>query len=812
MPIARQTSGYLLPFRFLVVLSCIWALPSRAADVTIKVGVYENAPIVYPEDNNVYRGPSVEILEHIARKEGWTLEQVPCHWAECLELLEAGEIDLQVYIALSKERKNLFDFNRVPLMSNWGIIFTSPNVQVTSIFDLEGKKVALMENGIHALALLNLAQKFDISIDTVALAGHREVLRHVESGRADAGVTNRVFGLTQAGNYDVLRTPLVFNPIEIHYATTKGRNPEILAAIDTHLTALKADHNSVYYQSFERVLPSQISPADFRWLWQLLLGVGGVLAIAAGAVVFARQQVRKKTRTLQAATDALRISEENFRSVFEKMPDVFYRANMLGEFTMVSPSCFECFGYTAEELIGKKVSEIYEIPEQRDTILTAIHRANGEPVVVETDIRRKDGRIIAISTKAFAQFDDHGNMLGVEGIARDITGEKAAADVHLRAQKMNAVGQLTGGIAHDFNNILGIVMGNLELIKRVTAENHESSKFIDEAIRGTRRGADITRKLLSFTREETSVTESVSPNVYIQNIEDLIAKSLTVAIKTELRLAGDLWNVKIDPGELEDALLNMALNARDAMPDGGALTIETKNVVVDENHIRHNPSGKTGEFVMIAVSDTGVGMSSEVRSRIFDPFYTTKEEGKGTGLGLSMVYGFVSRSGGYIDVFSEPGKGTRLCLYLPRTVETVSGKPAMIDNSKLPRGTELLLLVDDEVALTDIAAVNLQNLGYKTLTANSGKQALQILEDNPGIELMFCDIIMPGGLDGYQVALRAHDTHPTLKMLLTSGIMKDQGRNAAQDGEYFTRLIGNLVAKPYRRVELATAVRRALDA
>lgn len=795
----------------MLLASFFWADTPSASEVAVKVGVYESAPIVYSRGDNTYGGPSVEILEHIARQEKWVLEFVPCDWAECLERLEKGEIDLQVYIAYSKEREKLFDYNTVPLIRNWGLIYTSPDIQVTSIFDLEGKKVAFMKDGIHTLALLNLTQKFDINIKAIPVNGVEDVLRLVESGQADAGVVNRFSGLMEAGNYKVLRTPVVFNPREIRYASTKGHNRDILAAIDTHLTQLKADHNSIYYRSFEQAIPSQISSVDLRWLWRLLLGVSAVLVTAVGSVVFARYQVRKKTRTLLAATEALRKSEGDFRTIFENMPDVFYRTNETGEIVMISPSCFECFGYTQEELIGRKITDFYKNPEERNAVLSTISNAKGEPITVEADLRRKDGRVVSISTKAFAQLDDRGNVICIEGIARDVTGEKEAYEALHRAQKMNAVGQLTGGIAHDFNNNLGIVMGNLELLQRVIPEDPEISSYIEQAIKGARRSTDITKKLLKFSRKDTHGTKLVSPNASIQGMEEFIAKSLTASIQIELHLADDLWMTMIDPGDLEDAILNLSLNARDAMPDGGTVVIETANKVVDENYARHNPSSKAGEFVMISVSDTGMGMPGEVQDKIFDPFYSTKEEGKGTGLGLSMVYGFVERSGGYIDVYSEPGKGSRFCLYLPRSREEAIKDERMTDIAQIPRGTEKILVVDDEQALTDIAGANLQGLGYTILTANNGETALQILKDNEDIELLFCDIIMPGNLDGYQVALEAHKYRPSLKVLLTSGFMKDRGKYLDEDGEYISRLIANLVDKPYNRSDIAVAVRRALD-
>ena len=285
------------------------------------------------------------------------------------------------------------------------------------------------------------------------------------------------------------------------------------------------------------------------------------------------------------------------------------------------------------------------------------------------------------------------------------------------------------------------------------------------------------------------------------------------SITVETHLADELWPVEIDPGDLEDAILNLSLNARDAMPEGGTLVIETANKVLDENYVERNPSAIAGEFMTISVSDTGTGMTAEVREKLFEPFFTTKKFGKGSGLGLSMVYGFVERSGGHAKVYSAVGEGTTFRIYLPRAHGEASEVEAAPDcQVELPRGGETILIVDDEESLRDVAVLYLEDLGYKALTASNGKQALNVLKDNRDIDLLFCDIIMPGDLDGYQVALTANEIRPTLKALLTSGFTNK--REAPANGEvgYLTGLTSDLLSKPYDRAKLAFAVRHVLDA
>ena len=413
--------------------------------------------------------------------------------------------------------------------------------------------------------------------------------------------------------------------------------------------------------------------------------------------------------------------------------------------------------------------------------------------------------------------DEIGAMAGAVLVFKNNAIERDRLEKQLRrAQRMEAVGQLTGGIAHDFNNILSIIMGNLRLLKRQTADNPEILELADDALAGTRRGADITKKLLAFSRRNEGDAVPTAVNGIIERMRELIARSLTMSIKVETHLAGDLWLVEINRGDFEDIILNLSLNARDAMREGGRLVIETTNKYLDESYVAQNPPAKAGEYVMISVSDTGTGMTAEVREKMFEPFFTTKhsgpETGQGTGLGLSMVHAFVQRSGGHIKAYSELGAGSIFRIYLPRTHELAEKiEPAPGSPLVQPRGSETILIVDDEEVLLKIATSYLRNLGYKTMRASNGRKALEVLEAHRDIDLLFSDIIMPGDLDGYQEAAAAHEIRPDLKILLTSGVTNRRAEYANGGRQFFVGLTDNLLPKPYNDDELSLAVRRALD-
>lgn len=394
----------------------------------------------------------------------------------------------------------------------------------------------------------------------------------------------------------------------------------------------------------------------------------------------------------------------------------------------------------------------------------------------------------------------------------DISDLRQAEEKIRHAQKMEAVGELTGGIAHDFNNILGIVQGNLEILNDLLKNDEKAQSRIQSALKGTTRGADLTRKLLNFSRKEMEGTKRISISSHIRDMEDFLIKSLTVLVDVNFRLDKEVWLVDLDPGDLQDTIVNLTLNARDAMPEGGSLTIETGNKVLEEEYLQRNPLGKTGDFVMLTVSDTGHGMNSETKDRVMEPFFTTKELGKGTGLGLSMVYGFVQRSGGHLKIYSEEGIGTTFRLYFPRAKQSSEQKVGAKEAFDiLPSGTEKILVVDDENDLCEIAAFYLEELGYKTVKANDGQQALDILSSGHDIDVLFSDVVMPGGLDGYQLASTVHDLHPDLKILLASGFTNKKTEISGGDNKYMFNLVERLLSKPYNQAELSVAIRDAID-
>jgi len=376
----------------------------------------------------------------------------------------------------------------------------------------------------------------------------------------------------------------------------------------------------------------------------------------------------------------------------------------------------------------------------------------------------------------------------------------------VQAQKMEAVGSLTGGLAHDFNNLLGIIIANLDLLHPLLREMGEAAEFVEEALGAAMRGADLTRRLLAFARRQPLQPEPVKLNELVGGLAKLLDRTLGEHIEIELRLAPEVWPVVVDPSQLEAAITNLATNARDAMPKGGRITIATMNGRLDAAYAAQHADVEPGDYAMIELSDTGSGMPPDIIGRIFEPFFTTKERGKGTGLGLSMVFGFIKQSGGHIDVSSEPAKGTAFRLFLPRGRETQHVARSGASEAAVPHGQgETVLVVDDNHKIRSVVAKQLTQLGYRVVEAENAVAALALLETPERVHLLFTDVVMPGGMDGFDLARTASERRPSLKILLTSGFPEGYGETKNLRSGF------RLLAKPYRRLDLARAVRETLD-
>jgi signal transduction histidine kinase len=446
-------------------------------------------------------------------------------------------------------------------------------------------------------------------------------------------------------------------------------------------------------------------------------------------------------------------------------------------------------------------------PEDRAAVSAARRRAleHDEPFIIEHRILRRDGTVRWVYQRVAILRDAGGAPVQILGVIQDVTEMRLIQQQLVQAQKMEAIGNLTGGLAHDFNNLLGIIIGNLDLLRSRLPGDEASLELLTDALEGATRGADLTRRLLAFARRQPLQAESIELNDLVSSMVKLLSRTLGEATEISLDLAPDIWPVIADPTQLEASLVNLATNARDAMPAGGRLVIVTANRHLASGDAARFPDVAPGDYATIDVRDSGVGMAADIMSHIFEPFFTTKPQGKGTGLGLSMVFGFIKQSGGHITVESTPGEGSTFRLYLPRaqqrpTVSTLRGRGAIA----MGRG-ETVLAVEDNAGLRRVVVRQLRRLGYRVLEAGDAAAALEILEQEK-VDLLFSDVVMPGEANGYALAHRAVTSWPELKIVMTSGFPAAKVNSDSDAPSPFF-----LLSKPYRQEELARVLRDALD-
>ncbi|MGJ5150299.1 MULTISPECIES: ATP-binding protein [unclassified Bradyrhizobium] len=410
--------------------------------------------------------------------------------------------------------------------------------------------------------------------------------------------------------------------------------------------------------------------------------------------------------------------------------------------------------------------------------------------------------------KAYAQLEEEiRQRRAAEAMVRRFQEIEANEAQVRQAQKMEAIGQLTGGVAHDFNNILTVITGTIEILADAVKDKPQLAGIAGMISAAAERGADLTRHLLAFSRRQPLQPRATDINALIVEAGRLLRPTLGEQIEIESMLAHDSAPALIDPSQLSTAILNLALNARDAMPDGGKLTLETKNVTLDEHYAQLNRDAKPGSYVMIAVSDTGQGIPAPLLDKVFEPFFTTKDVGKGSGLGLSMVYGFVKQSNGHVKIYSEEGHGTTVKLYLPRAAglpETPAAEPG---RPAVARGDETILIVEDDALVRDYVVAQVRRLGYRTLSASNAADGLTIIDSQERIDLLFTDVIIPGGMNGRQLAIEAEKRRPGLKVLYTSGYTENA---IVHHGRLDADVL--LLAKPYVSADLARMIRTALEA
>jgi len=529
------------------------------------------------------------------------------------------------------------------------------------------------------------------------------------------------------------------------------------------------------------------------------------------------EELEKCEEDRNRAQSALKESEKKFQQFYDEAPVGYHELDPKGRITRVNRKELQMLGYSPGEMLGKPVWDFFE--EEDTTRKVILAKLSGDVSFHDTferTYRRKDGTTLPVLVEDRVMRDKENQIIGIRSTVEDITERRRTEEALRKSeeqlrqwQRVEAIGRLAGGVAHDFNNLLMTIKGCSELLLGAFDRRDPRREEVDEILKAADRATSLTRQLLAFGRRQVLQPQVLDLNAVVMNMDKMLRRLIGEDVQLMTSLDSDLWSVKVDPGMIEQVIMNLAVNSRDAMPNGGKLTIETSNVTHDEEYASHHVSVKPGYYVMLAISDTGCGMDKETKSHLFEPFFTTKETGKGTGLGLSTVYGIIKQSGGNIWAYSEPGLGTTFKIYLSRVEKAAKVyKPRLKPKEAgAPGGTETILRVEDEEAVRSMVSKVLQNKGYTVLEARHGNEAIEVSERYEGsINLMVTDVIMPQ-MSGRELAERLAPMRPEMHVLYMSGYPDNTivQHGVLEPGTAFLQ-------KPFTINALELKVREILDA
>ncbi|HNZ02855.1 MAG TPA: transporter substrate-binding domain-containing protein [Myxococcota bacterium] len=821
--------GVLILLLLLSVLSVPTGQASSAqpAPRIVKVGVYQNEPKLYFDRQGVAKGILIDFLQDVADDHGWQVQYVRCSWQECLASLDDGRIDLLPDVAWSAERERLYDFHSTPVLESWSQVYSRSGKNLTGLRDLSGQRVAILDGSIQLDSLARFFDGLDIDVTFVRTHSIAEAFDAVSRGRADVAVANYFFGDHFYRQYDLNKSAIVFQPSWIYFATGKGRNADLLETIETEVFSQRADSGSRYYQILREWTSAVVIPASVpEWVYWAIGIASCLLVLSAGFLLALRAKVRSRTATLKAKNDELvRTQQELVKNaellrVTQEMALVGGWEWDVGSRRMTfTDETFRLHGLNKadypvldSEII--KVSLRMYAPEYREALERAFEAcvADGTPWLLDAVFISADGRQMYVRTAGNAVRDDDGRIVRVLGTLMDITRIKTEQDARIRAEedlrlsrRMGTIGHLTGGIAHDFNNLLSAILGYTGLMQRRGELKGQMLDDVKQIQAAGERAANLTHQLLAFGSRRTTQPRVVSINSIVTGLEKLLHRVLTENITISTELDGEAGNILVDPGQMEQVLINLAVNARDAMPSGGTMTVRTSGRGFEQETLVQGVRIGAGRWTTVAVSDTGTGMDARTMARLFEPFFTTKEVGRGTGLGLATVFAVVREAGGQIVVESEPGRGSVFTVFIPtRELEAVSSEP---ECGELVTGTGTVLVVEDDDGVRTVAERILAAAGYRVMTAVDGAEALNMCQRHSDeIDLILTDVVMPR-MDGGSLADSVAMRYPDIRILFMSGhadLSKASGRRL--DPEQ------NFIAKPFLATELSAAVARVLAA
>ncbi len=802
-----------------VILSLLAISPAASVARTVKVGFYDNNPLVFRDDTGRPQGIFIDLLQRIAAEEQWDLQYVYGSWPDCLDRLEAGEIDLLTAIAYSAQRAKQFRFTYETVITNWGQVFVPKNAAITSILDLDGKKIAVKMEDIHFLGIRDLTSKFNMECRFIEADSYDTVFELIAAGRVQAGVVNRLFGIQNHSRFMVRETPIMFNPIEVRFAAPGIASPEIISAIDLHLRKMQMEKDPFYSQTLNNwlVAPTEwILPDSVKYG---LVGFGFMLVLMMGMSVLLRLKVKQRTQELSQTN--LHLEEEirirktaeaelrKYERIVATSTDHMMVIGLDYRYQAVNEAALKALGKSRDAVVGLKTWDV-----MGGILKAATHKRQLDRVFSGQIVKHRDwldfpklgNRYMELVFTPFRHID--GKITGCVVNSRDIT-ERHELELKLEnAQKMEFMGTIAGGVAHDLNNILSGIVSYPELLLMQLPPESPLVKPIKTIKKSGERAAVIVQDLLTLARRGVSNKAPIDLNeivtLFLKSPECSRILSFHPDVRITTALTDGLKPICGSPVHLSKTVMNLVSNAAEAMTDSGEITISTRQTWIEATTAGPDEL-PAGEYVLLEVSDQGTGIARKDLKRIFEPFYTKKVMGRsGTGLGLAVVWGTVMDHHGHIDVVSDGCSGATFRLFFPVSHEAPRAATDAAEMDRYRGNGETILVVDDVEEQREIASNILSALGYTVDAVSSGEAAISYL-NNRSADLVILDMLMPPGIDGLQTFEAILNINAGQKAIIASGFAETDRVKAALDLG-----VGQFIKKPYAIVDIGFAVRREL--
>ena len=811
----------LIAFAVLSALLQFIAMPEAEADRAVKVGLYHNKPLVFMDNSGKARGIFVDILEHIAEKENWSLEFVYGSWPECIDRLEAGEIDLMPAIAYSKERAKRYNYTYETIITNWGQVYVGKGANISSILDLDQKKIAVKMEDIHFLGIKELTSKFNMNCRFIEADGYDVVFELIEANRVQAGVVNRLYGIENKTTFPVRETSIMFNPIEVRYASPKGLGGDLLSIIDNHLQRMHDEKDPFLSQTMNRwlVAPSEwVLPNSVKYT---LIAVASLLILFALTNLTLRSKVKKRTQELSSANVKLKNevdirmkAEEELRKyerIVASSTDHMAMIDLSYTYQAINDAALNVLQKSRTEVIGKNIWHIFGDIFPREIHKKRLDRAfSGQVVKYGTWIRfpGRGRRYMDLVCTPYAHSGDR--ISGCVIISRDVTDLYELEKKLENAQKMEFMGTIAGGVAHDLNNILSGIVSYPDLLLMQLPEGSALIKPIRTIKKSGEKAAVIVQDLLTLARRGVACKEHVDLNdivtQFLASPECMKIKSFHEKMTIKTDLANPLKPISGSSVHLSKTVMNLVSNAAEAMPDGGQIRIKTANIQTCDVCIENADGLNNCECVLLEIADNGSGISRDDMEKIFEPFYTKKVMGRsGTGLGLAVVWGTIMDHHGHIHVESDGENGSRFKLYFPASQDDAPSLPRSLDEVDYKGNGERILIVDDLDDQREIVSNILSTLGYSVSAVSSGEDAIHHLSKNTA-DLVVLDMLMPPGMDGLETYEEILKIRPGQKAIIASGFAEtDRVKEALDLG------VGQFIRKPYNIKDVGIAIKEELE-